>query len=417
LSNDVLEELMIESWFQDYVFLAFRIEKALRAHAAQSPFIDYYYGPPTWKTVIDNEPISPPSRLVRDVDMLANALALQSFHPHRMAYLMKQVRAMETVCRKLAGETFSFANEVQYCFDIIPTRTPEEQFEQAWAYAEESLPGKGILSERLNTLRRRYLLAPERSHLATMLLQRALTEARRRAQTFLSFPANEQVHIEIVAEQTWSANNRYLGGYQSLIELNMDFPLNLRSLIEMACHEGYPGHHMEFLLKEDLLYERRGYAEHMIGLLIAPQALISEGLAMLAREMIFSLEEHHQWLCQYIYPAAGIEPLVTDGPAIYQVGPSWIAVRNNAAFLLGEGRSDEEVLQYVKRYLRLSDDRAAKELASLKRPFRETYAITYHARKQLLLPWLQGPDRWTVFRRFLSEQIIPSELIHAEPVS
>jgi hypothetical protein len=68
--------------------------------------------------MIDNEPISPSSRLVCDVDMLANALALQSFHPHRMAYLMKQVRAMETVCRKLAGETFLFANEVQYGFDI-----------------------------------------------------------------------------------------------------------------------------------------------------------------------------------------------------------------------------------------------------------------------------------------------------------
>jgi hypothetical protein len=33
---------MIESWFQDHVFLAFRIEKALRAHAVQSPFVDYY---------------------------------------------------------------------------------------------------------------------------------------------------------------------------------------------------------------------------------------------------------------------------------------------------------------------------------------------------------------------------------------
>jgi hypothetical protein len=264
---------------------------------------------------------------------------------------------------------------VQRCFDIAPTRTPEDQFEQAWASAETTLPGKGSFSERLSALRRRYLLAPERAYLAATLLQRALTEARRRAQTFLSFPANKQVHVQAVAKQSWSANNRYLGAHQSLIELNTDFPLNLRSLVETACHEGYPGHHMEFLLKEDLLYEGRGYAEHMIGLLVAPQALMSEGLAMLAREMIFSYEEQHQWLCQHIYPDAAIEPRVEDGPAIYQVGPSWMAVRSNAAYLLGEGGSDEEALRYLQRHLRLPDDYAAKELTSLKRPFRETYAI------------------------------------------
>jgi hypothetical protein len=114
---------------------------------------------------------------------------------------------------------------------------------------------------------------------------------------------------------------------------------------------------------------------------------------------------------------AAIELRVEDGPAIYQVGQSWMAVRSNAAYLLGEGGSDEEVLGYLKRHLRLPDDYAAKELTSLKRPFRETYALTYHAGKQLLLPWLQGPDRQAVFRRFLSEQIIPSELVYAEPVS
>ena len=46
----------------------------------------------------------------------------------------------------------------------------------------------------------------------------------------------------------------------------------LRALMMILAklHEGYPGHHTEFLLKEVLLYEGRGYAEHMIGLLVAP---------------------------------------------------------------------------------------------------------------------------------------------------
>jgi hypothetical protein len=234
--SQLLEGPMIEPWFQEYVLLAFRIDKALRTHAAQSPFVDYYYGPPAWKALIDQEPVLQAVRLMRDADTLADTLALHSFHPHRKAYLIKQVLAMQTVCRKLAGETFSFAEEVQRCFDIVPTRTPEEHFEEAWAVVEETLPGKGSLSERLNALRRRYLLAPDRSHLAAMFLQRALVEARRRAQSFLALPADEQVQVHTVSGQTWSANNRYLGAHHSLIELNTDLPLNLRSFVEMACH-------------------------------------------------------------------------------------------------------------------------------------------------------------------------------------
>lgn len=402
----------IEPWVQAYVLLAFRIDKALRACAAQSPLVDYYYGPPEWKALVDNEPIFPGSRLLRDANALTDSLAFQPFDAHRKTYLLKQVLAMETVCRRLAGETFAFEEEVQRCFDVAPVRTPEEQFDQEWEQAEATLPGTGSFSERLSTLRKRYLLAPERSHLMTELLQLALMEARRRAQTFLVFPDDEHVHVQTVTKQTWNANNRYLGAHQSLIEMNTEFSLNLRNLVDMACHEGYPGHHTEFLLKEVLLYEGRGYAEHMIGLLVAPQALMSEGLAMLAREMIFSREEQHQWLCQHIYPDAGVEPLEVDP---YQVIPLWMAVRSNAACLLGEGYSDEEILKYLQRYLRLPADSAAKELTSLKRPFRETYAITYQAGKQLLLPWLQGPDRRAVFRRLLSEQIIPSELVLAEP--
>jgi hypothetical protein len=33
---------MNEAWFRDYVLLAFRLDKVLRAVSEQSPFVDYY---------------------------------------------------------------------------------------------------------------------------------------------------------------------------------------------------------------------------------------------------------------------------------------------------------------------------------------------------------------------------------------
>ncbi len=53
------EQEMNESWFQAYVLLAFRIEKALRAISEDSPLVDDYYGPAAWRTQVEAEPPTP----------------------------------------------------------------------------------------------------------------------------------------------------------------------------------------------------------------------------------------------------------------------------------------------------------------------------------------------------------------------
>lgn len=140
--------------------------------------------------------------------------------------------------------------------------------------------------------------------------------------------------------------------------------------------------------------------------------LISEGIATSACEIIFTPEEAEQWLAKHIYPEAGIDPQAVDFAKLrkalelleYPVG-------GNAAFLLHEGRSDEEVLQYLIKYTLLPDEEAHKFLEFLKEPFQEAYIFTYFYGRQLMKPWLQGPDKLDTFRRFLSEQVYPSELV------
>ena len=93
----------------------------------------------------------------------------------------------------------------------------------------------------------------------------------------------------------------------------------------------------------------------------------------------------------------------------------WMPVRRNAALLLNEGRPENEVQNYLKAYLRLSARQAEQGLASLQRPFRESYILTYTAGAALMKPWLQGTDRFSVFFRFLTEQLTPSALVKQEP--
>jgi hypothetical protein len=400
---------MSELWFRDYVLLQFRIDKVIRKFT-EYRFVDYYYGPPEWKALIDTEEETPATELVRAAMALADSLPAQGFESHRAKYLGKQVLALETVCRKLNGEKFTLEDEVQRCFDIRPSRVPEAQFEQAHALLDGILPGEGSIYERRQRLRMRYELAREKSGLLIRFMQRAMVEARRRTLEFVPLPQNEEVELQTVTDQAFGGENWYLGNYHSRVELNTDLPTPMGWLLDLICHEGYPGHHTEFVLKEQHLYRGRGYMEESIAPIISPQSVISEGIATSAFEMVFTPDEAEQWAAEHLYPEAEIEPVACDLVKLSKASELLEAIEGNAAFMLNEGRSDEEVKQYLMKYQMLPDEYAQKALEFLKSPFREAYVFTYYYGKQLMSPLLQGPDRHNVFRRFLTEQLCPSDL-------
>ncbi len=95
---------MSERWYQKYIQLAFHIDKAIRKFT-DSPFVDAYYGPVEWKAAAENE--APAPEMVRAAMELADEIPVQGFEAKHAAYLAKQVRAIETLARRLAGETFS----------------------------------------------------------------------------------------------------------------------------------------------------------------------------------------------------------------------------------------------------------------------------------------------------------------------
>lgn len=287
------------------------MDKAIRKFS-ESRFVDYYYGPPAWKEAVEQEAETPAPDLVRAATTLLDTLPDQGFEEHRALYLSKQVVALETVCRKLNGETFALEDEVQRCFDIRPTWTPETRFEEAHTLLDEVLPGQGSIFERMQALRNRYMLVSEKADLTVDFMRKAMDEARRRVLTFTNLPDGEEVELAVVSDKVFGGENWYLGNYRSRVELNTDLPTNMRWLMDLVCHEGYPGHHTEFVLKERHLYRERGYIEQSISPIICPQSVISEGIATSAFDMVFTDVESEQWAREHLYPAAGIEPLDID---------------------------------------------------------------------------------------------------------
>lgn len=396
-----------EGWGRAYVTLSLRLEKLVPG------FVDGYFGPPELKAAVDAEGEPAAAGLLQDARRLADELPGLGIEPNRTAYLNRQVDAIVTICRKLTGESVSLEEEVRRCFDIAPTWTPESEFEEALALYEQGLPGRGSVSERLNARRSRYELNAGQAALVPDLMRKAMAEVRRRTLAFVDLPDGEGLEIRTVKGQPWGAYNWYLGRYRSLIEVNTDLPTNVSGIVDMMAHEGYPGHHVEHVLKEQLLCRGKGYLENSILLINTPECVISEGIATLAGEMVFAPGEAKQWLAESVYPEAGIEPETAGDQELLNRAAELLAgVRGNAVFMLhAEGRSDEEVVKYLSRYALMPEARARKAMEFLKSPLWRAYTFTYFYGKKLMMPLLQGPDRLAVFRRLLTEQVYPSLLV------
>ena len=87
--------------------------------------------------------------------------------------------------------------------------------------------------------------------------------------------------MEYVKDKSWSGYNWYQGNYQSLIQVNTDLPIFIDRAIDLACHEGYPGHHVYNALLEKHLVRDRGWVEFSVYPLFSPQSLIAEGTRQL----------------------------------------------------------------------------------------------------------------------------------------
>ncbi len=202
---------MLPPFIQAYLFLALRIDKSLRSISPESPLIDYYYGPQEWKAQVEAEPPLPAPQLLQHAGVLLESVPVQDLEPRRKAFLDGQLRALYTLCRKLAGETLTLQDELAGYFGLHQplTLTPEADFEQTWANAEKTLPGTGDIQDRIEAFDARFTLPTERAEQSMDFLHQAMAEARRRTLTFVDLPPGETVTAGSVRGARFLANCHY----------------------------------------------------------------------------------------------------------------------------------------------------------------------------------------------------------------
>jgi hypothetical protein len=405
LESMMQDQLALDSFGQAFARLSFGLERHVPG------FIDAWLGSDADRAALEPTTAPAAADLVAEAGALKGQATALDTSPQRREYLLKQITAMETVARTLAGEQFPYREEVRLLFDVEPSSKPEAMFEDAIRELDSLTPGEGPVLERLAAWRAQYIIAPET---ARQLVDVILPELRARTRTIVTLPDDEAIEIRMVSDQPWSGYNWYLGHARSRVDLNTDLPIHAYRLTELLAHEGYPGHHTEHLLKERL-YTEEGFGEHALQLINTPECLISEGIATTAEGMAFSPEELAAFRREHVYPAAGITGDPEREIAINAARAQLSSVPSNAALLLHEAGADpEEVVAYLQRYGLSTEAEARQRLRFISDPLWRAYIFTYDVGRELVLNWLgEGPEatRRQRYARLLTEQMTPSQLV------
>ena len=371
----------------DYLALAFGLGQHIDG------FIDAYSGPEELRDRLVRAEPATPAGLSEQARVLVSQIEEEDGLPDdRRAFLLAQTRAMVTLSERLAGAELSYEDEVRRCFDVPATRTPDEDFDAALDELDEVLPGHGRdeLNERMAEWKRGYVIEPEA---ARRLLDVIVPEIRSRTRRLVDLPEGESVEFTLVSDKPWSGYNWYLGGARSLVEINTDLPIHVNTLTGLVCHEAYPGHHTEHTLKEQRLFRAREWGEFSVQLISTPQAVISEGIATLAETIVFPGDEAIRWQVADLYPAAGVRGDAEQEIRVQRAQRVMRALSSNAGLMLhSDGRSEGEVVAWLKRYGLRTEAEARHSLRFLTNPLWRAYVFTYHAGRDILSAWLDQGD-------------------------
>jgi hypothetical protein len=397
-----------------------RLVLALGQHDAN--FVDAYYGPPTlrqeavrdaWTLADINKRAAVLEVDLRRLPALTGEPADVELHTLRRAYLARQLNALRARVSMLQGKRYPFDEESRELYDAVAPQNTEASFQTAIDAISTRIGGSGDLPARYAAFRQDFVIPPDR---LDAVFAAAIAECRRRTREHLPLPEGESFTVAYVKDQPWSAYNWYKGNYTSLIEVNTDLPVFIDRAIDLACHEGYPGHHVYNTLLEQHLVKERGWIEFSVYPLFSPQSLIAEGTANYGIQVAFSDADRRAFERSTLFPLAGLDPARVD--EYYDVlaqAKQLSYAGNEAARGYLDGRMDAtRAADWLVRYAMNTPAQAAQRVKFF--DTYRSYVINYNLGEDMARAWVEtraGGDpvkRWQVFGELLSSPRLPSNL-------
>jgi hypothetical protein len=333
----------------------------------------------------------------------------------RKQYLEKQLGALSARVRMLKGEKLSFDAESKALYDAVAPHYDEAHFKTVLDTLEKRFPGSGPLVDRYDAWRRAFVIPREK---LDAVFQAAIAACRERTAAHVKLPAGERFTVEYVTNKSWSGYNWYQGNFRSLIQVNTDLPIYVDRAIDLACHEGYPGHHVYNALLEQHLVKDRGWLEFTVYPLFSPQSLIAEGTANYGIEVAFPGPARIEFERSKLFPLAGIDPArAAEFYEVQALVEQLSYAGNEAARLYLDGTIDRDAAAvWLQKYALMPKDRAAQRVRFFDQY--RSYVINYNYGKDLVRRYIESrggtadnpAKRWQEFETLLSSPRLPSAL-------
>jgi hypothetical protein len=394
----------IDDFGHSFLRLALEINKHIEG------YVDYYYGPDFIREEVESTSALPPDQLRDQHNHLQEILP--SDDPKRHTYLVALTDAMGCTLDRLGGKKFEYREEVERQFGVLPKMVDEGEFLEVHDSLEEHIPGIGALPERIQKRNGEIRIPSTDVPKAVDLI---LEEIRNRSREIFEYDLNEHVQIEYVTGKPWRMDCHYLGNFQSVIRINLDVNFDPVYLTSGLIHESYPGHHTEFQTKERCLSMEKGFFEESCFPLLTPKAIISEGIANTAREIISPGKEIFEWVSEVLIPELGLSN--RNAIELYEGAKArrlMFDSRANAAILYHSGKIErDEAVDYIRKYALVNRDFAEHFFQMAVDPLYRTYIFTYSEGKRMIDQATKGKHKLPLFRRMITEQFLPSDLAGA----
>ncbi|MCU1381366.1 MAG: hypothetical protein JWL71_63 [Acidobacteria bacterium] len=223
----------------------------------------------------------------------------------RVAALVRDLATIVARIDLLSGTRLRYDDESRAFFGAAPDPIDDARLAAVRSKIADLVGGSGRLVDRYAAFAARFTIPDERLQ---PVMTAAVDACRRATLPHVPLPPGEQVTLQYVRDKPWSAFSRYAGSGRSVIQINTGFRFTVDQALQVACHEGYPGHHTRNTLMTSARDIAGSWPERSVQLTFSPESFRSEAIAMVAADAAFSPEERLRVERERLFPLAGLDP-------------------------------------------------------------------------------------------------------------
>lgn len=227
----------------------------------------------------------------------------------RVAYLLGQIRALDAAAARLLGESQAFADEARRTLGQVPPARDAYALDALRRRLSEVVPGRGTLAERHAAFRRAHAVPADR---VEAVFAAAVAWCRASAGALMPLPPGEALTTRAVDESGWAAFSRPTGPRSSDLWVAHRGGADAAHVLQLAAHEGTPGHHAQHVLAMAELADARGWTERALTPAFGPHRLLAEGAAEAGADLLLPSAVRERVCAEVLLPAAGQLPALAS---------------------------------------------------------------------------------------------------------